>query len=100
MEVPGGHEGPYTLILTGAGAGPFTARVSGRYLGFTTYRQEIRGEARPGERLFTRITQTVKGQDPVTARAMEASMDGLRVWDPSEPAATVAAPGKSGPGAN
>ena len=86
VEVPGGHEGPYTLILTGAGAGPFTARVSGRYLGFTTYRQEIRGEARPGERLFTRITQTVKGQDPLTARAVDASVDGLRVWDASEPA--------------
>jgi hypothetical protein len=27
-------------------------------------------------------------------------MDGLRVWDPSEPAATVASPGKSGLGAN
>ena len=96
MEVPGGHEGPYTLILTGAGAGPFTARVSGRYLGFTTYRQEIRGEARPGERLFTRITQTVKGQDPLTARAVDASVDGLRVWDASEPAAIVEGPGLTG----
>jgi hypothetical protein len=96
VEVPGGHEGPYTLILTGAGAGPFTARVSGRYLGFTTYRQEIRGEARPGERLFTRITQTVKGQDPLTARAVDASVDGLRVWDASEPAAIVEGPGLTG----
>ena len=100
VEVPGGHEGPYTLILTGTDAGPFTARIAARYAGFSAYRQEIRGEARPGERLFTRITQTVKGQDPVTARAMEASMDGLRVWDPSEPAATVASPAKSGPGTN
>jgi hypothetical protein len=96
VEVPGGHEGPYTLILTGAGAGPFTARVSGRYLGFTTYRQEIRGEARPGERLFTRITQTVKGQDPLTARAVDASVDGLRVWDASEPAGIVEGPGLTG----
>jgi hypothetical protein len=100
VEVPGGHEGPYTLILTGAGAGPFTARVSGRYLGFTTYRQEIRGEARPGERLFTRITQTVKGQDPLTARAVDASVDGLRVWDASEPAAIVEGPGLTGLAAN
>ena len=100
VEVPGGHEGPYTLILTGTDAGPFTARIAARYAGFSAYRQDIRGEARPGERLFTRITQTVKGQDPVTARAMEASVDGLRVWDASEPAATVASPGKSGPGAN
>lgn len=96
VEVPGGHEGPYTLILTGAGAGSFTARVSGRYLGFTTYRQEIRGEARPGERLFTRITQTVKGQDPLTARTVDASVDGLRVWDASEPAAIVEGPGLTG----
>ena len=100
VEVPGGHEGPYTVILTGAGAGPFTARVSGRYLGFTTYRQEIRGEARPGERLFTRITQTVKGQDPLTARAVDASVDGLRVWDASEPAAIVEGPGLTGLAAN
>jgi len=96
VEVPGGHEGPYTLILTGIDAGPFTARISARYVGFSAYRQEIRGEARPGERLFTRITQTVKGQDPRTARAVEASVDGLRTWDASDPAAVVAFPGASG----
>jgi len=92
VEVPGGHEGPYTLILTGTDAGPFTARISARYVGFSAYRQEIRGEVRPGERLFTRITQTVKGQDPLTARAVKASVDGLRAWDASEPAAVVASP--------
>jgi len=96
VEVPGGHEGPYTLILTGTDAGPFTAQISARYVGFSAYRQEIRGEVRPGERLFTRITQTVKGQDPLTARAVEASVDGLRAWDASEPAAVVAFPGASG----
>ena len=95
VEVPGGHEGPYTLILTGTDAGPFTARLSARYLGFAAYQREIRGEARPGERLFTRITQTVKGQDPMTARALEASVDGLRAWDASEPAAVVVFPGGS-----
>ncbi len=92
VEVPGGHEGPYTVILTGAGTGPYTARITGRYAGFSAYRQDVRGEARPGERLFTRIMQTVKGPDPVTARAVDASVDGLRAWDPSEPAAIVAAP--------
>ena len=96
VEVPGGHEGPYTLILTGTDVGPFTAQISARYVGFSAYRQEIRGEARPGERLFTRITQTVKGQDPMTARALEASVDGLRAWDTSEPAAVVAFPGAPG----
>ena len=101
VEVPGGHEGPYTLILTGIDAGPFAARISGRYVGFSSYRQDIRGEARPGERLFTRITQTVRGEDPRTARAVEASVDGLRAWDASEPAATVASPGAgTRPGAN
>jgi len=101
VEVPGGHEGPYTLILTGTGTGPYTARITGRYVGFSAYRQDVRGEARPGERLFTRITQTVSGQEPVSARAVEASVDGLRAWDPSEPAAIVAAPGAlRGPGAN
>ena len=99
VEVPGGHEGPYTLILTGTDAGPFTAQISARYVGFSAYRQEIRGEARPGERLFTRITQTVKGQDPRTARAVEASVDGLRTWDTAEPAASVASPA-AGPGVN
>jgi hypothetical protein len=92
VEVPGGHEGPYTVILTGTGTGPYTARITGRYAGFSAYRQDVRGEARPGERLFTRITQTVKGPDPVTARAVEATVDGLRAWDPSEPAAIVVAP--------
>lgn len=92
VEVPGGHEGPYTLILTGTGTGPFTARITARYAGFSAYRQDLRGEAQPGERLFTRITQVVKGQDPVTARAVEASVDGLRVWDTAEPAAITAAP--------
>ena len=92
VEVPGGHEGPYTLILTGTGAGPFTARITARYAGFSVYRQDIRGEARPDERLFTRIRQVVKGQDPVTARAVEASVDGLRVWDAAEPAAIMASP--------
>jgi len=100
VEVPGGHEGPYTLILTGTDAGPFTAQISARYVGFSAYRQEIRGEARPGERLFTRITQTVKGQDPRTARAVEATVDGLRAWDTSEPAAIVAYPTSPGPGVN
>ena len=92
VEVPGGHPGPYTLILTGTDAGPFTVRIAARYVGFSAYRQEIRGEARPGERLFTRITQTVKGQDPVTARAVEASVDGLRLWDAAEPATIMASP--------
>ena len=101
VEVPAGHEGPYTLILTGTGAGAFSARITGRYVGFSAYRQDIRGEARPGERLFTRITQTVNGQEPVKARVVGATVDGLRAWDPSEPAAIGAAPGfLSGPGAN
>jgi len=101
IEVPGGHEGPYTLILTGTDAGPFTARISARYAGFSSYRREIRGEARPGERLFTRITQTVTGEDPMTARALAASVDGLRIWDASEPAAVMVVPGTSPrPGVN
>jgi hypothetical protein len=101
VEVPGGHEGPYTLILTGIDTGPFTARITARYVGFSAYRHDIRGEARPGERLFTRITQTVKGQDPVTARAVEASVDGLRLWDAAEPAAIMASPlAGTAPGVN
>lgn len=101
VEVPGGHEGPYTLILTGTGSGPYTLRVAGRYMGFPLYRQEIRGEARPGEREFTRILQTVKGSDPKTGRATEARLDGLHAWDGGEPAAVVAGPGRGrGPGLN
>ena len=100
VEVPGGHEGPYTLILTGAGSGSYTVRIAARYMGFPMYRQELRGEARTGEREFTRIRQTVKGADPKTARAAEASLDGLRAWDPTEPAAVVASPERSRPGVN
>jgi len=101
VEVPGGHEGPYILILTGTGAGPFSARIAAHYMGFSAYRRDVRGEAQPGERLFSRITQTVKGQDPETARAVDASVDGLRAWDASEPAAITASPGAaSRPGVN
>ncbi len=100
VEVPGGHEGAYTLILTGTGAGSFTADVAGRYAGVTVYRQELKGEAQPGERLFTRITHDVAGQDPRTARVIEASFERLRPWDGSEPAAVVARPGASRAGMN
>jgi hypothetical protein len=101
IEVPGGHEGSYTLILTGAGAGSFTVRVSARYAGFPVYRQEITGTIRPGERLFTRINQSVKGEDPRTARVREASLEGLRAWDHAEPPAVVASPADGRrPGAN
>jgi FecR-like protein len=92
VEVPGGHEGPYTVILAGTGTGPFTARITARYVGFSVYRQDIRGEARPDERLFTRITQVVKGQDPMTARAVKATVDDLRLGDAAEPAAIMASP--------
>lgn len=101
VEVPGGHEGPYTLVLTGTGTGAFTARISGRYAGFSMYRRELKGEIREGERLFTRISQSVKGDDPQTARAVEASVEGLRPWDEPEPPAVVATPGDPlGRGAN
>jgi hypothetical protein len=101
VEVPGNYEGPYTLILTGTAAGSFTVRVAARYVGFPVYRQEIKGDVREGERLFTRITQSVKGQDPQTARVLEASVEGLRVWDDAEPPAVVASPGdRHRPGAN
>ena len=93
VEVPGGAEGAYTLILTGAGSGPFTARVSARYAGFRIYRQELTGDIRPGEQLVTRINQRVKGDDPRTARVVAGSVEGLRAWDGGEPAAVVAAPG-------
>jgi hypothetical protein len=92
VEVPGGTAGDYTLVLTGVGEGPFTVRVVSRYAGFRTSRQEITGEARPGERVFTRITQRVKGDDPRTARATETRIDRLQAWDGAEPATVVASP--------
>jgi hypothetical protein len=98
VEVPGGHDGPYTLILTGAGA--FTVRVSARYAGFPVYRQEITGTIRPGERLFTRINQSVKGEDPRTARVREASVESLRAWDHGEPAVVASPADGPRPGAN
>lgn len=101
VEVPGGHPGPYTLILSGTDTGPFTVRVVGRYLGFAAYREEMRGEARPGERIFTRIAQVVRGEDPPSARVQGATLEALRPWDGSEPAAAVAAPRAGGrPAAN
>ena len=93
VEVAGGGVGAYKLILTGAGSGPFTARVSARYAGFRIYRQELTGEIRLGEQLISRINQRVKGDDPRTARVVAGSVEGLRAWDGDEPAAVVAAPG-------
>lgn len=101
VEVPGGAEGAYTLILTGVGSGPFTARISARYAGFRIYRQELTGEIRSRERLVTRINQRIKGDDPRTARVVGGSVEGLRAWDGDEPAAVVAAPGaRRFPGVN
>ena len=93
VEVPAGHDGPYTLILTGTGTGSFGAKVSARYGGMAVYRQEMKGDVSQGERLFTRITHDLNGKDPKTARVIEASFEGLRKWDGGEPAAIVTAPG-------
>jgi hypothetical protein len=57
------------------------------------YRQELKGEIREGERLFTRITQSVKGEDPQTSRAVEGRLESLRPWDDPEPPAVLATPG-------
>lgn len=89
VEVPGGTEGAYTLVLTGAAAGSFTVRVSTRYAGFPVYRQEIEGDVRPGERLGSRITLGVKGEDPRTARVVETRVGPLRPWDGAEPTVVV-----------
>ena len=97
VEVPAGEPGVYTLVLTGTGNGPFTARVSARYAGFTVSRQEIAGEARAGERVFTRISHRVKGDDPGSARVTEMRIDGLRAWEGEEPAIVVASPGAARP---
>jgi hypothetical protein len=93
VEVPAGHEGPYTLILTGTGSGAFSAKVTGKYGGFAAYRQELKGDVREGEQLFTRIRHDVSGKDPRTARVVEASFEGLQPWAESEPPAVVAVPG-------
>jgi FecR protein len=92
VEVPAGYEGPYTLIFTGTGTGSFVAKVSARYGGVAAYRQELKGDVGPGERLFTRITHDLSGTDPLTARVTEASFEGLRAWDGGGPAAVVTAP--------
>ena len=92
VEVPAGYQGPFTLILTGAGTGSFVAKVVARYGGLAVYRQEMKGDVRQGERLFTRITHDLSGKDPQTARVTEASFEGLRTWEGAEPAVIVKAP--------
>jgi len=99
VEVPAGFEGPFTLILTGAGTGPFVAKISARYGGLAVYRQEIKGDVRQGERLFTRITHELSGRDPQTARVTEASFEALRKWT-SESAIVTAVPGPAQDGLN
>jgi len=100
VEVPGGLEGPYTLVLSGAGSGAFTMKVAARYAGMTVYRQEIKGEIREGERLFTRLTHDVSGRDPRTARVLNASVEPLRAWDGPEPVAVVVPASPARRGAN
>jgi len=90
VEVPAGEAGDYTLVLTGVGEGRFAVDVTSRYLGFRTARQTIAGEARAGERVFTRISQRVKGDDPRTARATETRVAELQAWQGEEPATVVA----------
>ncbi len=92
VEVPGGHGGPYTLILTGTGSGDFRVKVSAHYGGVPVYRQDLAGVAVPGEHQLTRITQGVAGQDARTARVLDARFDGLRAWDGRDPAAAVLRP--------
>jgi hypothetical protein len=93
VEVPAGHEGPYTLILTGRGTGSFVAKVTARYGGVAVYRQEVKGDVSEGERLFTRISHDLSGSDPTTARVTEGTFERLRAWNGGEPAAIVAGPG-------
>ncbi len=92
VELPAGAAGEYPLVLTGIGAGPFTVQVSARYMGFRVFRETLTGEARPGERVVTRITTRVKGDDPRTARIHSGSLEGLRAWDGDEPAVVVLRP--------
>jgi hypothetical protein len=101
VEVPAGLPGDYTLVLTGVGEGSFTVRVAARYAGLRTSRHEITGTARPGERVFTRVIQRVKGEDPRTARAIETRIEGLQAWQGEEPATVVASrPGARRPQPN
>jgi hypothetical protein len=99
VEVPAGHDGPYTVVLTGTGAGAFRVQVTARYAGLTVYRQELTGTAAPGERLYTRLTQRVEGADPRSARVSEARFDPLKPWEGPEPAA-VLGPGLGRAGVN
>src|SRR5260370_7277679 len=66
VEVPAGAEGVYTLILTGAGSGPFTARVSPPYAGVRIYRQELTGEIPPRQRPPPPTNPPVQGTHPPT----------------------------------
>jgi hypothetical protein len=83
IEVPGGAPGPYTLLLRGLGAGPFTVEVEGSHLGVVTYRHRLSGTIGPGEVLATRIEQRLASEgahDPRTARAEDARIAPLRPW--------------------
>jgi hypothetical protein len=100
IEVPGGHPGPYTLVLTGTGTGSFTATVSASYAQVPAYRRDLAGDIRPGERVFTRFTQEVSGDDERSARVRGASFESVRAWDGSEPAVVVASPAAARRGAN
>ncbi len=51
------------------------------------YRDEIKGTIGRGERFFTHITQTVKGQDPRTARVQQGTVGELQTWTGEGPPA-------------
>ena len=100
VEVPAGARGDYLLVLTGVGDGAYTVEVSGRYAGFRVFRERLAGQIRPGERLVATVAPRVKGDDPLTARVLGATVSGVRAWEGEEPAVVVARRGGVPAGAN
>ena len=57
VEVPGGLPGPYQVILTGIGDGPFVVTVTGRVRGRALYEKRWTGTIAAGQRLVGGLVQ-------------------------------------------
>jgi hypothetical protein len=73
LDLPAGQSGPYTLLLEGERDGSFQVDVVGTFDGEQTYREQLGGPFKVGERFSSRLTQQLdpaNAADPRAARAV------------------------------
>jgi hypothetical protein len=76
VEVPGGHPGPYRVLLTGIADGAFTATVTGRVRGRAVFERKWTGTVARGQRLAAGVVQDFDVRQSVGANEAEV-LNGL-----------------------